>query len=154
MPIRCYKHNRIGIEKMELRAGQMQASIAQEYKTNIMSSDQAPIKTTVETTTAASEHLQTNQVTISEEAREKSFNDKNHEAMRKILGKEGVDATNTEEPKSLDEKIAELQEKIVKLMAEIAQERRNGDEEKTQSMEVELAMLNAQLLQLVEQKMS
>jgi hypothetical protein len=138
---------------MELRAGQMQSSIASEYNTKI-TTDQTSIMAVAETTTASSEHLKTDQVSISEEAREKSFNDKNQEAMRKILGKEGVDATNTEEPKSLDDKIAELQEKIVKLMAEIAQERRNGDEEKTKSMEVELAMLNAQLLQLVEQKMA
>lgn len=138
---------------MELRAGQMQSSIASEYNTKI-TTDQTSIMAVAETTTASSEHLKTDQVSISEEAREKSFNDKNQEAMRKILGKEGVDATNTEELKSLDEKIAELQEKIVKLMAEIAQERRNGDEEKTKSMEVELAMLNAQLLQLVEQKMA
>ena len=138
---------------MELRTGQMQASIASEYNTKI-TAEQTSVMVAAETTTASSQRLKTDQVSISEEAREKSFNDKNQEAMRKILGKEGVDATNTEEPKSLDEKIAELQEKIIKLTAEIAQERRNGDEEKTQSMEVELAMLNAQLLQLVEQKMA
>ena len=138
---------------MELRTGQMQASIASEYNTKI-TAEQTSVMVAAETTPASSQRLKTDQVSISEEAREKSFNDKNQEAMRKILGKEGVDATNTEEPKSLDEKIAELQEKIIKLTAEIAQERRNGDEEKTQSMEVELAMLNAQLLQLVEQKMA
>lgn len=138
---------------MELRTGQMQASIASEYNTKI-TAEQTSVMVAAETTTASSQRLKTDQVSISEEAREKSFNDKNQEAMRKILGKEGVDATNTEEPKSLDEKIAEFQEKIIKLTAEIAQERRNGDEEKTQSMEVELAMLNAQLLQLVEQKMA
>ena len=47
----------------------------------------------------------------------------------------------------------ELQEKITKLTAEIAQERRSGNNEKVKTMESELVMLNSQLLQLIEQKM-
>jgi hypothetical protein len=139
---------------VELRAEQIQASIVQEYNTKITLPDQTSMKSTVETTTASSEHLKTDQVSISESAREKSINDKNQEAMRKILGKEGVTVSDTEEPKTLDEKIAELKEKIAELTAKLAQERRNGDEEKTKVMEVELAVLNSQLLQLVEQKMA
>ena len=138
---------------MELRTGQMQVSIAPEHNINITYSDQASINVSTDTITASSEHVKTDQVTISEEAREKSFNDKNQEAMRKILGKDEVNETNGEKQKTIDEKIAELQEEIAKLIAEIAQERRSGNKEKTKSLEVELAVLNAQLLQLIEQKM-
>ena len=138
---------------MELRTDQLQASIAPAYQEKILASEQAPMKVSAEINTSTSEHLKTDQVTISAEAREKSTNDKNQAAMRKILGQEEVSGTNGEEKKTVDEKIAELQEKITELIAEIAQERRNGDEEKTKSMEAELAMLHSQLLQLIEQKM-
>jgi hypothetical protein len=142
---------------MELRTEQLQASIAPAYQENISASasasGQASLKVSAEINTSSSEHLKTDQVTISEEAREKSTNDKNQTAMRKILGKEDVSGTNGEEKKTVDERISELQEKIATLIAEIAQERRSGDEERTKSMEAELAMLNSQLLQLIEQKM-
>ena len=138
---------------MELRTDQLKSSIAPAYQEKISASDQAAMKVSAEINTSSSEHLKTDQVTISAEAREKSTDDKNQAAMRKILGQEEVSGTNGEEKKTVDEKIAELQEKIAELIAEIAQERRNGDEEKTKSMEAELAMLNSQLLQLIEQKM-
>ncbi len=96
---------------------------------------------------------QSDQVNISEEARQKSVDDTNQTAMRKITGKEDVNEAEGEGKKTLDEKIAELQEKITKLTAEIAQERRNGNNEKAKTMESELVMLNAQLIQLVEQKL-
>ena len=96
---------------------------------------------------------QSDQVNISEEARQKSVDDTNQAAMRKIMGKEDVNETEGEGKKTLDEKIAELQEKITKLTAELAQERRSGNNEKAKTMESELVMLNSQLLQLIEQKM-
>jgi len=96
---------------------------------------------------------QSDQVNISEEARQKSVDDTNQTAMRKIMGKEDVNETEGEGKKTLDEKIAELQEKITKLTAEIAQERRSGNNEKAKTMESELVMLNSQLIQLIEQKM-
>ena len=96
---------------------------------------------------------QSDQVNISEEARQKSVDDTNQAAMRKIMGKEDVNETEGEGKKTLDEKIAELQEKITKLTAELAQERRSGNNEKAKTMESELVMLNSQLIQLIEQKM-
>jgi len=96
---------------------------------------------------------QSEQVNISEEARQKSVDDTNQVAMRKIMGKEDVNEVEGEGQRTLDEKIAELQEKITKLTAEIAQERRSGNNEKVKTMESELVMLNSQLLQLIEQKM-
>lgn len=96
---------------------------------------------------------QSEQVNISEEARQKSVDDTNQVAMRKIMGKEDVNEVEGEGQRTLDEKIAELQEKITKLTAEIAQERRSGDTEKAKTMESELVMLNSQLIQLIEQKM-
>ncbi|PKG80944.1 hypothetical protein CXF85_19435 [Colwellia sp. 75C3] len=138
---------------MELRTEQLQSSIAPAYQEKISIAEQAPMKVSAEINTSSSEHLKTDQVTISEEAREKSTNDKNQAAMRKMAGQDEVSGANGEEKKTVDEKIAELQEKIAELVAEIAQERRSGDEERTKSMEAELAMLNSQLLQLIEQKM-
>ncbi|OUR74827.1 hypothetical protein A9Q75_18910 [Colwellia psychrerythraea] len=96
---------------------------------------------------------QSDQVNISEEARQKSVDDTNQTAMRKIMGKEDVNEAEGEGQRTLDEKIAELQEKITKLTAELAQERRSGNNEKAKTMESELVMLNSQLLQLIEQKM-
>ena len=96
---------------------------------------------------------QSEQVNISEEARQKSVDDTNQVAMRKIMGKEDVNEVEGEGQRTLDEKIAELQEKITKLTAEIAQERRSGNNEKVKTMESELVILNSQLLQLIEQKM-
>lgn len=138
---------------MELRTEQQQASIAPAYQEKISASEPASMKGSAEIDTSSSGNLKTDQVTISEEAREKSTDDKNQAAMRKILGQEEVSGTNGKEQKTVDEKIAELQEKIAELIAAIAQERRSGDEERTKSMEAELAMLNSQLLQLIEQKM-
>ena len=85
---------------------------------------------------------QSDQVNISEEARQKSVDDTNQAAMRKIMGKEDVNEAEGEGKKTLDEKIAELQEKITKLTAELAQERRSGNNEKAKTMESELVMLN------------
>ena len=96
---------------------------------------------------------QSDQVNISEEARQKSVDDTNQTAMRKIMGKEDVNEAEGEGQRTLEEKIAELQEKITKLTAELAQERRSGNNEKAKTMESELVMLNSQLLQLIEQKM-
>ena len=138
---------------MELHTDQMQVSIAPMHQENISASEQAEIRILAEKNENASEPAKTDQVTISQEAREKSINDKNQAAMRKILGNEEADETNNEGQSTLDEKIAELQEKIAQLTAEIAQERRSGDEEKVKSMEIELASLHAQLLQLIEQKL-
>jgi hypothetical protein len=137
---------------MELRTEQVQAYITPAYQDKISAAEQPSMKLSAEINTSSSEHLKTDQVTISEEAREKSTDDKNQAAMRKLSGQEDVGVTNDKEPKTVDEKIAELQEKIAKLIAEIAQARRSGDEEKTKRMEAELAMLNGQLLQLIEQK--
>jgi hypothetical protein len=139
---------------MELRTEQLQAYITPAYQDTISAAEQPSMKLSAEINTSSSEHLKTDQVTISEEAREQSTNDKNQAAMRKLSGQEDVSVTNGEEQKTVDEKIDELQEKIAKLIAEIAQERRSGEEEKTKVMEAELAMLNAQLLQLIEQKLA
>jgi hypothetical protein len=103
--------------------------------------------------TKLSVNSQSDQVNISEEAHQKSVDDKNQAAMRKIMGRENVNETEGDGRRSLDEKIEELREKITKLTAEIAQERRSGNDEKAKTMELELVMLNSQLLQLIEQKM-
>ncbi len=100
-----------------------------------------------------STNSQTDQVNISEEGRQKSIDDENQAAMRKMAGNEDVNSTQTDGEQTLDEKIAELREEITKLTAEITQERTSGNDEKAKTMEAELVMLNAQLLQLIEQQM-
>jgi hypothetical protein len=143
---------------MELHTGKMQVAIAPADQEKISASEQAALKVAEVNAIAEKNSISSptnspaDTVTISEEAREKSVNDANQAAMRKMMGKEEVDETNGEKPQTLDEKIAELQEKIAKLMAEIAQERRSGNDEKVKGMEAELAILNSQLLQLIEQK--
>ena len=96
---------------------------------------------------------QTDQVNISEEGRQKSIDDENQAAMRKMAGNEDVNSAQADGEQTLDEKIAELREEITKLTADITQERTSGNDEKAKAMEAELVMLNAQLLQLIEQQM-
>ena len=141
---------------MELHTDTMPVKIPPAHIEQISSSERAVLKVADETNSisSSSTNSQTDQITISEEASEKSINDKNQTAMRKIMGKE--DAEETEGKNELDEMIAELQEKITKLMVEIAEERRNSgeqSEQKVKSMEAELAALNTQLIELLEQKM-
>ncbi len=100
-----------------------------------------------------SANAQTDQVNISEEGRQKSIDDENQAAMRKMAGNEDVNSAQADGEQTLDEKIAELREEITKLTADITQERTNGNDEKAKTMEAELVMLNAQLLQLIEQQM-
>jgi hypothetical protein len=139
---------------MELRTEQLSSYLAPAHQEKTLASEPAPMKVSAENNSSSSEHLKTDQVTISEEAREKSTKDKNQAAMRKLSGQEDVGGINGKEQKTVDEKVAELQEKIAELIADIAQARRSGDEEKAKIMEGELAMLNAQLLQLIEQKLA
>lgn len=138
---------------MELQLEQTQVVNTAVNPIKTSATEQVEMKASNKVNIASSEHPETDQVTISEEAKEKSINDKNQAAMRKMLGNEDIDERNGEGKNTLDEQIAELQEKIAKLTTEIAQERRQGNEEKTKGMEAELVMLNAQLLQLIEQKM-
>ena len=100
-----------------------------------------------------STNSQTDQVNISEEGRQKSIDDENQAAMRKMAGNEDVNSAQADGEQTLDEKIAELREEITKVTAEITQERTSGNDEKAKTMEAELVMLNAQLLQLIEQQM-
>lgn len=46
-----------------------------------------------------------------------------------------------------------ITKKTTQLTAEISQERTSGNDEKAKAMKSELVMLNAQLLQLIEQQM-
>lgn len=132
----------------------MQVNIAvPTYQEPVSASKLAELNQASSAEKKLSVNSQSDQVNISEEARQKSIDDKNQAAMRKIMGKEEVEEAGGEGQKTLDEQIAELQEQIAKLTAEIAQERRSGNDEKAKTMELELAMLNSQLLQLIEQKM-
>jgi hypothetical protein len=139
---------------MKLNTENMQVTIAvPTYQEPVSASKLADLNQTSSEEKKLSITPQSDQVNISEEARQKSLDDKNQSAMRKLMGKEEVEEAQGEGKETLDEKIAELQEKIAKLTVEIAQERRRGNDEKAKTMELELVMLNSQLIQLIEQKM-
>lgn len=140
---------------MKLNTENMYANIAiLTYQEPVSASKLAELNQSSSAEKKLSINSQSDQVNISEEARQKSIDNKNQAAMRNIMGKEEVGEAGGEGQKTLDEKIAELQEKIAKLTAEMIQERISGNDEKAKTMELELAMLNSQLLQLIEQKMS
>jgi len=96
------------------------------------------------------------QVDISEEGAEKSLEDKNQAAFRKLLGNEDVDQASQSEGDPLDELIAEIQEKLEKLLQETALLRSKDDEEsqaKVKVLEGEITGLNIQLIELLKQKL-
>ena len=139
---------------MKLNTENMQVTIAAPtYQEPVSSAKLAELNQATSDEKKLSVNTQSDQVNISEEARQKSLDDENQSAMRKLMGKEEVDEVQGEGKETLDEKIAELQEKIAKLTIEIAQERSRGNDEKAKTMELELVMLNSQLIQLIEQKM-
>jgi hypothetical protein len=139
---------------MKLNTENMQVTIAAPtYQEPVSSAKLAELNQATSDEKKLSVNTQSDQVNISEEARQKSLDDENQSAMRKLMGKEEVDEAQGEGKETLDEKIAELQEKIAKLTIEIAQERSRGNDEKAKTMELELVMLNSQLIQLIEQKM-
>lgn len=100
--------------------------------------------------------LQTDEVVISKEGKEKQLNEAATEALRKIMGKDEVDESAKSNKDSLDEMIAELQEKIAELTNKIARLKSSDDEdslEEAKILEVKLVGLNAQLIELISRKL-
>lgn len=96
------------------------------------------------------------QVDISEEGKEKSLEDQNREALRKLSGNEDVSQASQSKEDPLDEQIAEIQEKLEKLLQEAALLRSKDDEEsqvKVKVLEAEITGLNTQLIELLKQKL-
>ncbi|WP_028865336.1 hypothetical protein [Psychromonas aquimarina] len=96
------------------------------------------------------------QVEISKEAQEKNMQNKNQQALRKIAGKGQTEKTEKSASEQLDQMITSLQEKIAALIQELSSLRGKDDPQsvqKSRSMEVELASLNAQLMELLQQKL-
>lgn len=95
-------------------------------------------------------------VDISDEAKTKELQDSNQQALRKLMGKEPVERSQGSDDKpTLDEMIAELQEEITQLNQEMAHLRSKGDDESladAKSLEVKIASLTAQLMDLLTQK--
>lgn len=141
---------------MELHVNKMQVSIKQSPQEIAMASKQAIINVESALPKAAGS-LEEDTVTISNAGHEKNVNEKNQAAFRKMMGHEEVESSKKSDGKAdIDDKIAELKEKIDKLMEELSQLRGKSDEESEQKikvLEMELASLNAQMLQLVEQKL-
>ena len=99
---------------------------------------------------------QSDQVDISEEGKEKSLEDQNREALRKLSGNEDASQVSQSEEDPLDEQIAEIQEKIEKLLQETALLRSKEDEEsqaKVKLLEAEITGLNTQLIELLKQQL-
>lgn len=102
------------------------------------------------------ENIQNDEVLISKEGKEKQLKESTTAALRKIMGEDKVDESSKAEAFSLEEMIAELQEKIAELTREVSKLRASGDEsslEKAKILDVELAGLNAQLIELISQKL-
>ena len=100
--------------------------------------------------------LSSDQVDISKEASQKSVDEQNQKALLKLTGNESAEETENSREDELNQLIAELQEKIAELSQQIVSVRSKGDEEsieKAQSLESELVLLNAQLMELLHQKM-
>ena len=112
-----------------------------------------------EVTEKATEHktaVQSDQVDISEEGKEKSLEDQNREALRKLSGNEDASQASQSEGDPIDEQIAEIQEKIEKLLQETALLRSKDDEEskaKVKLLEAEITGLNTQLIELLRQQL-
>ena len=99
---------------------------------------------------------QSDQVDISEEEKEKSLEDQNREALRKLSGNEDVSQASQSEEDPIDEQIAEIQEKLEKLLQEAALLRSKEDEEsqaKVKVLEAEITGLNTQLIELLRQQL-
>lgn len=100
--------------------------------------------------------VQSDQVDISEEGKEKSLEDQNREALRKLSGNEDASQASQSEEDPIDEQIAEIQEKIEKLLQETALLRSKDDEEsqaKVRVLEAEITGLNTQLIELLRQQL-
>ncbi|WP_165726161.1 DUF3450 domain-containing protein [Pseudoalteromonas sp. SA25] len=100
--------------------------------------------------------VQSDQVDISEEGKEKSLEDQNREALRKLSGNEDASQASQSEGDPIDEQIAEIQEKIEKLLQETALLRSKDDEEsqaKVKVLEAEITGLNTQLIELLRQQL-
>ena len=101
-------------------------------------------------------HTQTDEVSISKEGKEKQLRESTSAALRKIMGQEEVDESAQDGENSLEQMIAELKEEIAELTKKITKLRASGDEksqEKAKALDVELAGLNSQLLELISQKL-
>ncbi|WP_024609419.1 hypothetical protein [Pseudoalteromonas sp. TB64] len=113
-------------------------------------------KEVAEKDTVQQETDQSVKVDISEEGKEKSLEDKNKEALRKLLGKEDVNQASQSDEAPLDEQIAEIQEKIAKSLKEVALLRSKDDEQsqaKVEMLEAEITGLNTQLIELLRQQL-
>ncbi|WP_223231658.1 hypothetical protein [Pseudoalteromonas distincta] len=100
--------------------------------------------------------VKSDQVDISEEGKEKSLEDQNREALRKLSGNEDASQASQSEGDPIDEQIAEIQEKIEKLLQETALLRSKDDEEsqaKVKVLEAEITGLNTQLIELLRQQL-
>jgi len=100
--------------------------------------------------------VKSDQVDISEEGKEKSLEDQNREALRKLSGNEDVSQASQSEEDPLDEQIAEIQEKLEKLLQEAALLRSKDNEEsqaKVKLLEAEIIGLNTQLIELLKQQL-
>lgn len=100
---------------------------------------------------ASTENSKTDEVTISQEAKDKQLEEVNSAALQKILKTE--EGEEKEDP--LDQMIEELEEQIAELAQEIAQLNTNDEssQEKAKILNAELAGLQAQLIELVSQKL-
>jgi chromosome segregation ATPase len=102
---------------------------------------------------ASTQNSKTDEVTISQEAKDKQLEEVNTAALQKILNTAESEESAEESP--LDQMIEELEEQIVELTQEIAKLNGNDEssQEKAKILNAELAGLQAQLVELISQKL-
>ena len=102
---------------------------------------------------ASTQNSKTDEVTISQEAKDKQLEEVNAVALQKILNTEENEEGVEESP--LDQMIEELKEQIAELTQEIAKLNGNDEssQEKAKLLNAELVGLQAQLVELVSQKL-
>lgn len=127
--------------------------IASTIQLTTENSQSSPLKNSGE---HGQEGRQSVKVEISDEAKQKKLQESNQQAHRKLMGKDDVEGAETSGDKTLlDEMIAELQEEIAQLSQEMATLRSQGDEQsqsEAKSLELQVASLTAQLMNLLTQK--
>ncbi|WP_022940470.1 hypothetical protein [Psychromonas hadalis] len=138
----------------------MSVVINTAYKKPLMlsqaSSVDKPVTQNKDATGTGEKVQQSVNVELSDEAKKKSLQDSNQQALRKLMGKEDIDGVEgSDDKQTLDEMIAALQEEIAQLTQEMVKLRSQGDESsvnEAKSLEMQIASLTAQLMDLLTQK--
>ena len=140
---------------MELHANINSHQLLDSASQRAQAKQAASVAETEKTPSTSDQVLSNDKVELSEEGKSKSMDEKNQAALRKMMGKGDVDESEESVKDPLDDKIAELKQKIADLTRELAEIRNRNDEdsmEKAKALETEINVLTAQLIELLNKK--